>query len=53
MPESSHEFANISHFVPETFGEPGKRTFRINVVSESSDAKLWMILDLTHWTQLS
>lgn len=42
MPESSHEFANISHFVPETFGEPGKRTFRINVVSESSDAKLWL-----------
>tara|TARA_Y100001970_G_scaffold159700_1_gene195376 strand:+ start:17956 stop:18471 length:516 start_codon:yes stop_codon:yes gene_type:complete len=42
MPEASHEFVSISHFIPETFGEPGQRTFRINVVSESSDAKLWL-----------
>ena len=42
MPEADHEFINISHFVPETFGKPGQRTFRINVVSESSDAKLWL-----------
>lgn len=42
MPEADHEFINISHFVPETFGNPGQRTFRINVVSESSDAKLWL-----------
>ena len=42
MTEADHEFINISHFVPETFGNPGQRTFRINVVSESSDAKLWL-----------
>ena len=42
MPAADHEFINISHFVPETFGKPGQRTFRINIVSESSDAKLWL-----------
>ena len=42
MSESIHEFSTISHFTPETFGQPGQRTFRINVVSGSSDAKLWL-----------
>jgi len=36
------EFTQVTKFEPETFGEPGDRTFRINVDSASSSAKIWL-----------
>ena len=42
MPGPTHEFTDVSKFIPETFGEPGMRTFRINVDSASSTAKVWL-----------
>ena len=42
MPGPMHEFTEVSKFIPETFGEPGMRTFRINVDSASSTAKVWL-----------
>jgi len=42
MPSPSHEFTHIARFEPETFGEPGHRTFSINAESESSTAKIWL-----------
>ena len=37
-----NEFTQVSKFLPETFGEPGMRTFRFNVDSGSSNAKVWL-----------
>ena len=37
-----NEFTQVTKFIPETFGEPGMRTFRINVDSESSTANIWL-----------
>lgn len=42
MPGPTHEFTDVSKFIPETFGEPGMRTFRINVDSASSTANVWL-----------
>ena len=38
----SNEFTQVTKFIPETFGEPGMRTFRINVDSASSTATIWL-----------
>ena len=37
-----NEFTQVTKFVAETFGEPGRRTFLINVDSGSSNAKIWL-----------
>ena len=37
-----NEFTQVTKFVPETFGDPGMRTFRINVDSASSTAAIWL-----------
>ena len=37
-----NEFTQVAKFDPETFGDPGKRTFRINAESASSTAKVWL-----------
>lgn len=37
-----NEFTQVTKFVVETFGEPGMRTFCINVDSGSSQAKIWL-----------
>ena len=37
-----NEFTQVTKFAVETFGEPGRRTFRINVDSGSSNAKIWL-----------
>ena len=37
-----NEFTQVSKFLPETFGEPGMRTFRFSVDSASSNAKVWL-----------
>ena len=37
-----NEFTQVSKFLPETFGEPGMRTFRFSVDSGSSNAKVWL-----------
>ncbi|MFL2804512.1 MAG: DUF3090 family protein [Dehalococcoidia bacterium] len=42
MPEPDFQFTEISKFSPETFGEPGMRTFRINADSASSNALIWV-----------
>ena len=42
MPSPSHEFTQIARFKPETFGEPGNRTFSISAESQSSTAKIWL-----------
>ena len=42
MPEPDFQFTEISKFFPETFGEPGMRTFRINVDSASSNGLIWV-----------
>ena len=38
----SNEITQVTKFIPETFGEPGMRTFRINVASASSTATIWL-----------
>ena len=40
MPKN--EFTSVSRILPEAFGEPGKRTFRIQVDSASSSASVWV-----------
>jgi uncharacterized repeat protein (TIGR03847 family) len=42
MPGPKFEFTKVTKFEPETFGEPGNRTFRINADSASSSAKIWL-----------
>ena len=42
MADPKNEFTNITKLQPEAQGEPGKRTFRIIVDSESSSASMWM-----------
>ncbi|MEC7835754.1 MAG: DUF3090 family protein, partial [Chloroflexota bacterium] len=37
-----NEFTQVTKFIPETFGDPGMRTFRINVDSASSTAAIWL-----------
>ena len=37
-----NEFTQVTKFIPETFGEPGMRTFRLNAESGSSIAKVWL-----------
>ena len=37
-----NEFTQVTKFIPEKFGEPGMRTFRINVDSASSTANIWL-----------
>ena len=42
MAGPQNEFTQVTKFIPETFGEPGMRTFRINVDSASSTATIWL-----------
>lgn len=42
MSDANAEFTNVSSLKPEALGEPGQRTFRILVDSESSSAVLWL-----------
>ena len=42
MAGPNHEFTQVTQFIPETFGDPGMRTFRISVDSASSSAKIWL-----------
>lgn len=42
MAGPNNEFTQVTKFIPETFGEPGMRTFRINVDSASSSAAIWL-----------
>ena len=42
MAGPQNEFTQVTKFIPETFGEPGMRTFRINVDSASSTAAIWL-----------
>ena len=42
MADAKNEFTNVSKLVPEALGEPGKRTFRVQVESDSSSATLWL-----------
>ena len=37
-----NEFTQITKFIPETFGDPGTRTFRIAADSASSTAAIWL-----------
>ena len=37
-----NEFTQVTKFHPETFGDPGMRTFRINAESASSTANVWL-----------
>ena len=37
-----NEFTQVTKFIPETFGAPGMRTFRLNAESGSSIAKVWL-----------
>ena len=37
-----NEFTQVTKFHPETFGDPGMRTFRINTESASSTANVWL-----------
>ena len=42
MAEAKNEFTRISSLRAESVGEPGKRTFRVVVNSESSSASVWL-----------
>ena len=42
MPSAKNEFTSVSKLRAEAFGEPGKRTFRIQVDSSSSTASIWI-----------
>ena len=42
MPRARNEFTSVSKLSAESFGEPGKRTFRIQVDSASSSASIWI-----------
>ena len=42
MARPKNEFTNVSKLEAEAFGEPGKRTFRIQVDSASSSASIWI-----------
>ena len=42
MADAKNEFTNVTSFEPESIGEPGKRTFRIVVTSDSSSAAIWL-----------
>ena len=42
MPDAKNEFTQVTRLVPEAIGEPGKRTFRIQVDSASSSARIWL-----------
>ena len=42
MADAKNEFTNVSKLLPEALGEPGKRTFRILVESDSSSATIWL-----------
>ena len=44
-----NEFTQVTKFIPETFGDPGMRTFRINVESASSTAAIWMEKEQLAW----
>lgn len=51
MPTARNEFTNVSTLVAESFGQPGQRTFRIRVDSESSTASIW--IEKEHLLQLA
>ena len=42
MPQARNEFTNVSRLTAEAFGEPGQRTFCIQVDSASSSASIWI-----------
>lgn len=42
MADPQAEFTNVSRFQAESLGQPGNRTFRILVNSESSGATIWL-----------
>jgi uncharacterized repeat protein (TIGR03847 family) len=42
MPTPLFQFTQVTKLIAETFGDPGMRTFRINVDSASSTAKIWV-----------
>lgn len=42
MPDSRNDFGMVSRINAETFGEPGKRTFRVLAVNSDRAAALWM-----------
>ena len=42
MPTARNEFTSVSNLQAEAFGEPGQRTFRIQVDSASSTASIWI-----------
>ncbi len=51
MPSARNEFTNVSKLAAESFGQPGQRTFRILVDSESSTASIW--IEKEHLFQLA
>ena len=42
MAEPRNEFTNVASLRAEAIGEPGERTFRLLVDSESSSASVWL-----------
>lgn len=42
MADEEYEFEEIDAIDAESFGEPGKRTFRVRVVRETDSASLWV-----------
>ncbi len=42
MASAKNEFTSVSKLAAEAFGEPGNRTFRIQVDSASSTASIWI-----------
>ena len=42
MAEPINEFSSVNELRPEAIGEPGQRTFRMLVDSESSSAVIWL-----------
>ena len=42
MPEPINEFSSVTEVRPEAIGEPGQRTFRVQVDSGSNSAVIWL-----------
>lgn len=42
MPEPTQDMGLVTIFSPEALGKPGKRTFRLTVVSDAGAALIWL-----------
>ena len=42
MPESRHDYGLLNRIEAESFGEPGRRTFRVLAANEVESASLWL-----------